>query len=171
MSHICRPSLEAAPSAITQDGARLDIEASGFSGGRFERTLIDVRIFNPHAPSNRGNQLSSIYRRHKNIKKRAYQQRIQETEHASFTPLIFSATGGMAREATAFYKRLASMLATKRDQPYSSTMTWMRCLLSFSLLHSAIQCIRGARSTIGHPFKSTSPCDLINREARLLQNT
>ena len=88
----------AAPSAITQDGARLDIEASGFWGGRFERTLIDVRVFNPHAPSNRGNQLSSIYCRHENIKKRAYQQRIQETEHASFTPLIFSATGGMARE-------------------------------------------------------------------------
>ena len=56
----------AAPSAITQDGARLDIETSGFWGGRFERTLIDVCIFNPHAPSNRGNQLSSIYRRHEN---------------------------------------------------------------------------------------------------------
>ena len=66
---------------------------------------------------------------HENIKKRAYQQRIQETKHSSFTPLIFSATGRMAREATVFYKRLASMLATKRDQPYSSTMTWMRCLL------------------------------------------
>ena len=100
LSHICRPSLErAAPSAITQDGARLDIEASSFWGGTFERTLIDVRVFNPHAPSNRGNQLSSMYCRHKNIKKRAYQQRIQETENASFTPLIFSATGGMAREA------------------------------------------------------------------------
>ena len=159
-----------ASSAISQDGARLDIEASGFWGGRFERTLIDVRVFNPHASSNHGNQLSSTYRRHENIKKRAYQQRIREVEQASFTPLIFSASGGMAREANTFYKRLASMLATKRDQPYSTTMTWMRFLLSFSLLRSAIQCIRGARSSIGNPTNTAPPCDLINREARLHQH-
>ena len=40
-------------SSYTQDGARLDIAANGFLGGRFERTFIDVRVFNPHAPSNR----------------------------------------------------------------------------------------------------------------------
>ena len=34
-----------------QDGARLDIVANGFWGGRFERTYFDVRVFNPHAPS------------------------------------------------------------------------------------------------------------------------
>jgi hypothetical protein len=38
-------------SAITTDGARLDIAMNGFWGGRFERSLVDVRIFNPHAPS------------------------------------------------------------------------------------------------------------------------
>ncbi len=42
-------------SAIKEDGARLDIAANGFWGGRFERAYryFDVRIFNPHAPSNR----------------------------------------------------------------------------------------------------------------------
>ena len=40
-------------SSNTQDGARLDIAANGFWGGRFERTFFDVRVFNPHAPSNR----------------------------------------------------------------------------------------------------------------------
>ena len=48
-------------------------------------------------------------------KKRAYEQRVREIEHASFTPLVLSATGGFAREATIFYKRLASLLATKWD--------------------------------------------------------
>ena len=28
------------------------------------------------------------------------------------------------------------MIATKHDQPYSSTMSWLRCTLSFSLLRS-----------------------------------
>ena len=37
-------------SAIANDQARLDVVASGIWGGRFERTYIDVRVFNPHAP-------------------------------------------------------------------------------------------------------------------------
>ena len=37
-------------SAITEDGARLDVAANGFWGGRFERAFFDVRVFNPHAP-------------------------------------------------------------------------------------------------------------------------
>ena len=36
-------------SAVTDDGARLDIAASGFWGGRYECAFFDVRIFNPHA--------------------------------------------------------------------------------------------------------------------------
>ena len=33
--------------------------------------------------------------------------------HGSFTPLVFSATGGMAPAATVMYKILASLLAEK----------------------------------------------------------
>ena len=150
--------------ANMQDGARLDIAASGLWGGRFQRTFVDVRVFNPHAASNRGCQVSA-YRKHENTKKRAYERRIREVEHASFTPLVFSASGGMAREATSFYKRLASLLAAKRDQTYNCTITWLRCLLSFSLLLSAIQCIRGARSSKGQPVCNPIPCDVIMREA------
>ena len=111
--------------------------------------------------------LQSYYRMHENIKKRAYEQRIREVEHASFTPLIFSASGGLAKEATTFYKRLASHLAEKRDNPYSCTMNWLRCLLSFSLLRSAIRCFRGARSSRHSPISPPIPSDLIHREARL----
>ena len=70
-----------------------------------------------------------------------------EVEHGSFTPLVFSTTGGMGRQSTIFYSRLASLLARKRHQPYSTTMGWLRCHLSFSLLRSSILCIRGSRSS------------------------
>ena len=39
--------------------------------------------------------------------------------------LVLSASGGFAKEATNFYKRLASLLADKWDQPYSKTMNCM----------------------------------------------
>ena len=51
---------------------------------------------------------------------------INEAELSSFTPLVFSLTGGMARVATVFYKRLASMLSEKWDQHYSITLGWLR---------------------------------------------
>ena len=96
-----------------------------------------------------------------------YEQRLLEIEHSTFTPLVFSATGGMARQSTTFYKRLASLLAEKWNHPYSSTLCWVRNRLAFSLLRSAIQCIRGAPSSTGHAVKSTPPIDLVNAEAQL----
>ena len=152
--------------AISDDGARLDIVANGFWGGRSERAFFDVRVFNPHAPSNR-QPLPTCYRKHENQKKRAYEQRVREVEHGSFTPLVMSLTGWLGNTASVCYKRLASLISVKRDIPYSSTMAWIRCSLSFSLLRSSIQCIRGARSTIGHAVKQpTPPLDLVSSEAR-----
>ena len=151
-------------SAITTNGARLDIAANGFWGGGFERTFLDVRVFNPHAPSNRNTTIERCYRKHEMEKKRAYAQRIREVEHSSFIPLVLSASGGFARESTNFYKRLASRLADKWHQPYNLTMSWLRCTISFALLRSAIQCIRGARSSRGHPIL---PVDLVIAETHL----
>ena len=72
-----------------------------------------------------------------------------------------SATGGCGNAANVCYKKLASMLASKWDQPYSLTLAWMRCKLSFTLLRSAVHCIRGACSAGGRAFKHVAlPADL-----------
>ena len=116
-------------SSIKQNGARLDVAADGFWGSRFERAFFDVRVFNPYAPSNQHSSLQACYRNHENAKKRAYDQRIREVEHGTFTPLVFSCTGGMGRAAVTTYKRLAALIAAKKDEPYSATMGWIRCRL------------------------------------------
>ena len=77
--------------------------------------FVDVRVFNHYAPSNRNTTIEKTYRKHKMEKKRAYAQRVRDIEH--FTPLVLSASGGFAREATHFYKRLASRLADKWTNP------------------------------------------------------
>ena len=155
-------------SAIITEGARLDIAANGFWRGRYERTFIDVRVFNPCAPSNRSSSIDKCFRKHELEKKRVYEQRILEVEHATFTPLVFSASGSLGKEATTFYKRLASLLTDHWDQPYSSTMSCLRCTLSFCLLRSAIQCIRGAHSSRGHFVKTISPVALVTAQRNLL---
>ena len=125
-------------SAITDDGARLDVAMYGFWGGRFKKALVDVRVFNLCAQWNRSSSLASIYRRHEQEKKRQYEQRVQEVEHATFTPLVMSTTGGMGKAATTFYKGLAPMLSEKRDVPYAKTLNWIRCRLSFALLRASM---------------------------------
>ena len=156
-------------SANTEVGARVDIAAAGFWGPGRERTFIDIRIFNPYAPSNKNSSLSSTYRQHEKEKRRHYGQRITEIEHGSFSPLVFSSTGGMAKETTIFYKKLASLLSNKWDQPYSVTMGWLRCTLGFSLLKSSIQCICGVRSTQGHAVYSAPrpSIDVIHSECQI----
>ncbi len=156
-------------SAIKEDGARLDIAANGFWGSRYERAYFDVRVFNPHATSNRQPTLAATYRKHERCKIRAYEQRVREIEHGSFTPLVMSLTGGVGKASNSCFKRLAAMLSEKWSQKYSTTISWLRCRVSYSLLRSSIQCIRGSRSAGGHALKFVPPqMDLVASEAHLL---
>ena len=52
----------------SQPGARLDVAANGFWGGRFQKTYLDVRVFNPFATSNYHSDLPACYRKHELIK-------------------------------------------------------------------------------------------------------
>ena len=91
-------------------------------------------------------QKSRTYREHGRHflgpKNNSYEQRIRDVEHASFMPLVFSATGGLRNEAKTYYKRLALLLTSKWENSYSSTVACPRCRLSFSLLRSSIRCIQ-----------------------------
>ncbi len=62
------------------------------------------------------------------------------------------------------------MTAQKQDKTYSKIIHWIRCKLSYSLLRSAIMCLRGARSRIHHPVVSTDTMDLACQEGRVPLN-
>ena len=138
-------------SANTEDSARLDIKADNFWNRDRQSAFFDIRVFNPLAPSYRNHSLTSCYRQNEQEKRRSYDQRVREIEHGSFTPLVFSASGGMGPSARTFYKKLASMIAAKYNKVYSRTLNWLRCRIGFSLLRSAIMCLRGSRSSKGRP--------------------
>ena len=159
-------------STSQDDNARVDIRARGFwRGGRFDCTFFDVRVFNPFAQSNRNSSLDSVYRRHERQKQRQYEERVVNVEHASFTPLVFSSSAGASRLTTKFLQHLASRLALKREEPYSAVMACLRTQLNFSLLRSAILCLRGCRSTNGHPRHDLDhghAADFLAHHARLI---
>ena len=79
-------------------------------------------------------------------KRRKY---VREIEHATFTPLVLSTTGGMGRAATTFSAEIR----------YSTALNWIRCRLSFALLRASIMSISGARSS-RHHTATEGPIDL-----------
>ncbi len=68
----------------------------------------------------------------------------------------------MAKSICVAYKRLASLLASKRDQPYSTVIAWLRCHLGFSLLRSAVTCLRGGGGHVHQLIARSSAHDAID---------
>ena len=129
------------------DYAHVDIVAENFWRRNRQKSYLNVRVFNPFAKSYVKESLTQCYCRLEMDKKRAYEARVREVELGCFTPLVFCTSGGLGPAAKTFYKRLASLIAEKHDQPYSLTLFWLRAKLSFSLLRSAIMCLCGSRSS------------------------
>lgn len=59
---------------------------------------------------------------------------------------------GMGTSAEVFYKRLASLMSEKNDLNYATTMVWIRCCISYSLIRSAAMRMRWSSSSYQQPF-------------------
>ena len=129
--------------------------------------IFYVKVFNSHTPSNKKFSIPTCYAHHEQIKWHVYEQRINKVKLASFTLLIFSTTGGMGKSATVLYGRLADKIATKTKQPYSSTMTWVRCMLNFSLIRSSLTCLRGSSCRHSNCHRLPNSTTLAVYEARI----
>ncbi|KAG1650422.1 Carnitine O-palmitoyltransferase 1, liver isoform [Nymphon striatum] len=130
--------------SITADQARLDISARSV-WNMLGRAFFDVRVFHAPAPSNMNKSIPQMYSHHENLKKRSYNARVIEVEKGTFTPLVFSTTGGMGREAQKLLKILAEKTELKTGQSYSDAMGFMRKRLRFELLKTTIIALRGYR--------------------------
>ena len=152
--------------ANSANEARLDISARGV-WTRQQRAFFDVRVFDPFARRYHGQTLSQSYRVNEMEKKRGYNERVLQVENGTFTPLVFSAAGGMGNEASVFYKRLASLIADKRNEKQSAVSSWIRTKISFALLRSALLCIRGSRHRYYRPVIAESDIVLDNHESKI----
>ena len=131
-------------SSNTSKKARLDVSAVGVWSS-MQRTFLDVRVMHPNSPSYMNKPIQDLYVQHEDEKKRTYNHRIMHVEKGSFSPLIFSTTGGMGPEATRYHKRIAELLSVKRGESYSEVMNYIRTKLRISLLRSTLVAIRGER--------------------------
>ena len=104
--------------------ARLDIHARGFWEPQ-RSDFFYVRVCHPNAESYRDLELQQIYLLHENEKKHRYSSRVLNIEHGTFSPLIFSTTGGMKKESLNYHSRLAELIAIKKGEDYAKTIILM----------------------------------------------
>ena len=86
--------------------ARLDVHCKGF-WERQRAAFFDIRVCHPNADSYRDRSPKQIYRIRENEKKRKYNSRVTGIEQGTFTPLVFTTTGGMSDECLRHHSRLA----------------------------------------------------------------
>ena len=108
--------------------------------------FLDVRVYYANADSYKDLDLKQIYKQHKNDKKRLYTQRVMGVEQGTFTPLVFTTTGGMGKECKRYHSRLVELVAAKKGEDYATTVFWIRSKVSFTILRSALLCLRGSRT-------------------------
>ena len=70
-------------------------------------------------------------------------------EKASFTPLVFTTTGGMSPECARLNKRLAELISMKTGESYSHVIRHLRIRLRFALLRATLVAVRGVRGRRG----------------------
>ena len=122
--------------------ARLDVSAVGV-WSPMERTFLDVRVVHPNCPTNRGKTIEKIYEKNENEKKNSYNQLVIQVEKATFTPLVFTTSGGMAPECTLYHKKVAELISMKTKEDYSHVMSHLRQRLRFTLLKTTLIAIHG----------------------------
>ena len=81
---------------------------------RQQPAFFDVWVCHPNADSYQELSPKEIFQLHENEKKRQYSRQVLEVEQGTFTPLVFTSTGGMADECKRFHSRLAELLALKK---------------------------------------------------------
>ena len=63
----------------------------------------------------------------------------------SIAPLVYFVDGMACKEAQAFEKRIASLLADKWNRPYSEQDGYVHGRIAMSIISSNTVCLRGAR--------------------------
>ena len=126
--------------------------------GAYEKTFLDIRIMHPNAPSYANKSISDVYVLHENEKKNQYNERVIEIEKGSFTPIVGSTSGGWGIEADRHHKRMATLIAEKKNESYADVINYISTRLRISVLKSILTAVRGVRgkSRKGGPISSIS---------------
>ena len=145
------------------DGARGDLSAHGL-WKRGETTVLDVKVMDTDAPSYKSTaDPKKVLERAARQKKTKYLKACLERRR-SFMPLVYSVDGMAAKEARAFERRTASLLANKLNRRYSEMCGIVRSRMALAVVRNNTLLLRGSRLTKAATFQATDGADLSQME-------
>ena len=70
-----------------------------------------------------------------------------EIEQGTFTPLVFTTTGGKADECVKYHSRLAELIANKKGESYSSAISWISVFCHRALCDTMLERLKIQKTT------------------------
>lgn len=152
--------------ANVREGARSDVRIRSF-WTRQQSAFFEFRVFYPFAPSYRNKSPHKLYQAFARTRRAQYEQRINQVDAGSFTPMVMSSTGGIGREMKIAIKHLSRLLAEKTNQEYAVVAGLTRARFTFEIARAALVCLRGSRHRYGNVSNLDLGADLVSAEVRL----
>jgi hypothetical protein len=125
------------------DGARGDVEVYGL-WKKGEGCVLDIQVTDTDAKSYASSSSEKVLERAAKAKKAKYLDACLERRR-SFTPLVYSVDGMACKEARAWEKRVASLIASKMDRSYSEMVGFVRARMSLAIVRMNTHLLRGSR--------------------------
>ncbi|EJK53628.1 hypothetical protein THAOC_26891, partial [Thalassiosira oceanica] len=122
---------------------------------RSKTAILDFVITDTDAPSYGHQPSKKVLEKAAKRKKDKYLEACRERRR-DFIPMAYSVDGLAGKEARAAEKRLASLLASKWDRPYSEMACFVKTRMSLSIVRSISMLLRGSRSSA---WKRRAPDD------------
>ena len=129
--------------------------------------FFDGNMFSPFAKSHKGTRLETLFKNMEEKKKDKYNDRVIKVEHGTFTPIVLSAYGGFMRESSSFLSKLVEKIAEKQDTERSVVANYIRSKVSYELVRSQVECIRGSRSLRKRMQVDVKEMEVVNSVAEI----
>ena len=126
-----------------EDEARGDVAIHGL-WERGKTCVIDIRVTDTDAKAHFGQSSEKVLEKAAKEKKKKYNDACL-ARRRTFCPVVYSADGMACKEALAFEKRLAGLLAKKMDRRYSEMVGFVRQRMCLAVIRSNTLLLRGDR--------------------------
>ena len=131
-------------SNVAGDEARGDVAVHGL-WKRGQTCIMDIRVTDTDSKSYSTTSSEKVLEKAAKLKRDKYAKACLERRR-SFTALVYSVDGLACKEAKAFERRVASLLASKWDRRYSEMVSFVRTRMSIAIVRSNTLLLRGARN-------------------------
>ena len=107
-----------------------------------------IKVINVQAETHKSHSPKEAILKAEDGKDRAYKERVEKVENASFIPIIFTSKGAKSKKTARAISKIATKISTTRkEEDKGDIVNRISTDLSFLFLKMELACIRGHRKS------------------------